>query len=291
MVLSQTRSITLLNDKMSLLRQKKMGNYLVIGFVSLLWLIPIIASLMTAFKTPQEFLVQKFWEFPNSGSTFFANLDEVLDLYRLHHFFLTSLFYAAVGGGFACIFGAMAGFSIVRLKPRYAFTLFFIIYSGTVFPFQMYLIPLFDLFNATELFDTKIGLLSVYIAICLPFSVFVFRGYYATIPQVIEDAAKLDGCGPYRSFCYIFLPQSKAPFAIVALFQMTFIWNDLLFGMVLTLSEEARPIMVALATMSGGRGGSETLLMTGVIFTSIPTILLFLALRKYFIKGMGQILS
>jgi multiple sugar transport system permease protein len=150
----------------------------------------------------------------------------------------------------------------------------------------MYLIPLYKVFNTIGLYDTKIGMILFYAAICIPFSLFVYRSFYITIPQSIEDAAKIDGCGPMRSFLFVFLPQSVAPTAVVALFQMTWVWNDLLFGMVLTRSESVRPIMPALAQMSGYGGVSYPLILTGVIFTSLPTVILFVALRKHFISGM-----
>jgi multiple sugar transport system permease protein len=89
-----------------------------------------------------------------------------------------------------------------------------------------------------------------------------------------------------RTFFSIFVPQSLAPTAVVALFQMTWIWNDLLFGMVLSRTQNIRPIMVALATMSGYGGGNIPYIMTGVIFTSLPTVLLFVALQRYFISGL-----
>lgn len=127
----------------------------------------------------------------------------------------------------------------------------------------------------------------LYAAMCVPFSLFVYRGFYTTIPKEIEEAARLDGCSSLKLYLYIFLPQSIAPTAVVALFQMTWIWNDLLFGMILTRSQNTRPIMVALASMSGPSGGTIIpYSMAGAIFTSIPTILLFILLRKYFISGM-----
>jgi multiple sugar transport system permease protein len=212
----------------------------------------------------------------------------VLKIYRLHEHFLNSLLYALAGAGIAIAVSSMAGFSIVRLKPRFFFLLFLVVYSGTLFPFQMYLIPVYKLFNRLGLYNTRIGLVLIYAAICTPFALFVYRGFYTTIPKDVEDAAKIDGAGPVRTYFSIFVPQSLPPTAVVALFQMTWIWNDLLFGMVLSRTQNIRPIMVALATMSGYGGGNIPYIMTGVIFTSVPTILLFVLLQKYFIKGMAM---
>lgn len=269
---------------------KKILLYILVVLLVLFWLLPVWTTFLVSFKSADDFLDQKFYQLPKTIS-FVDNLKDVLVRYNLHKHFLNSLLYATVGTGIAIITASMAGFSIVRLRPKFNFLLFIIIYSGTLFPFQMYLIPVYKLFNSIALYDTRIGMILIYAAICIPFSLFVYRGFYTTIPKEIEDAAKIDGCGPLKSFIYIFLPQSIPPTAVVALFQWTWIWNDLLFGMVLTRSQEVRPIMVALASMSGYAGGAIPLIMTGVIFTSVPTILLFVLLRKFFISGLALSIS
>ena len=209
----------------------------------------------------------------------------------VHEHFFSSIIYSAFGAVMAIVFASMAGYSIVRLKPKFNFLLFLIIYSGTLFPFQMYLIPLYKMYNSIGLYNTRAGMILIYGALCIPFSLFVYRGFYVTIPKEIEDAAKIDGCGPLRAYFSVFLPQSVAPTAVVALFQMTWIWNDLLFGMVLSRTKDIRPVMVAIASMTGRAGGLVTIIMTAVLFTSIPTILLFILLRRHFISGMAMSIS
>ena len=265
---------------------RKIPTYLILIVLVLLWLLPVWTTFLVSFKSSQDFMAQRFYNLPTKVS-FLDNFRNVMKTYRLHEHFLNSLVYAAAGGAIAIAVSSMAGFSIVRLKPPLFFLLFLLIYSGTLFPFQMYLIPVYRLFNVLGLYNTRIGLILIYGAICTPFALFVYRGFYTTIPKEIEDAAKIDGAGPVRTYFSIFVPQSLAPTAVVALFQMTWIWNDLLFGMVLSRTQNIRPIMVALATMSGYGGGNIPYIMTGVIFTSLPTILLFVALQKYFIKGMA----
>ncbi|MDZ7837382.1 MAG: carbohydrate ABC transporter permease [Actinomycetota bacterium] len=249
------------------------------------WLLPVFSIVQAALKSPQEFNATSFFQFP-SKITIVENFKMALKQWRLQEHFLNSFIYALVGGLIAIITASMAGFSIIRLRPRFNFPLFLLIYSGTLFPFQMYLIPLYRIYNSIGLYNTKLGMILIYSALCIPFSLFVYRGFYTTIPKEIEDAANLDGCSTFQLYYYIFLPQSIAPTAVVALFQMTWIWNDLLFGMVLTRTGNARPVMVSLASMSGVSGGIIPYIMTGVIFTSLPTIVLFVLLRRYFISGM-----
>ena len=264
---------------------RRLPLYIVLIALTVLWLLPVVSSFLVSMKSSPDFVSQTWADLPTKFF-FFQNLATVLREYRLLDNLASSLIYATVGTVVVVIAASMAGFSIVRLRPKFNFLLFMIIYSGTLFPFQMYLIPVYRMFNTLGLYDTRTGMVLVYAAICVPFSLFVYRGFYTTIPREIEEAAKLDGCGPVRSFVEVFLPQSVPPTAVVALFQATWIWNDLLFGMVLSRTEYVRPIMVAVATMTGYGGGNIPWIMTAVIFTSIPTILLFVFLRRFFIKGM-----
>ena len=271
------------------MRNRYLSNIIML-FLCFLWLTPITTTLLVAFKSRTEYLNQKFYELP-SAFGFFENLINSLESYRIHHHIGNSLFYAVTAGSLSIIFGAMAGYNLSRIKPKYNLLIFFIIYLGTVFPFQMYLIPLFKYYDKLNLYDTKTGMVLIYTALCIPFSLFVFRGYYNTMPKEVEEAAKIDGCGIYKTFLFIFLPNSIAPIAVVALFQMTFIWNDLLFGLVLSMSPDVRPVMVAVASMSGRSGGTMPWIMSTVILTSLPTILLFYLLKKHFITGMQMLLK
>ena len=264
---------------------KKIPLYTVLVVLTLMWILPVWTSFLVSFKSSPDFVSQNFYQLPTKF-WLFQNLRVTIDQYRLSAHFFNSLIYAVCGTVVVIVTSSMAGFSIVRLRPKFNFLLFLIIYSGTLFPFQMYLIPVYRVFNALGLYDTRTGMILIYSAICIPFSLFVYRGFYTTIPREIEEAAKLDGCGAVRSFVSVFLPQSLPPTAVVALFQATWIWNDLLFGMVLSRTQNVRPIMVAVATMTGYGGGNLPWIMTAVIFTSIPTILLFVFLRRFFIQGM-----
>lgn len=264
--------------------------YTALVLLAIIWILPIAASLLAAFKTPADFGSHKFYELPTSFGLI-GNLRDVFEVYRLHDHFLSSMYYSIAATFLAIIFSSMAAYSLIRLKPRFSFLLFIIIYSGTIFPFQMYLIPLYKTFNNLGLYNTRLGMILVYTALVIPFSLFVYRGFFTTMPRSIEEAAIIDGCSSTGIYLKICMPQAFAPTAVIALFQMTWIWNDLLFGMILSKSVAIRPIMVAMATMAGIGGGSIPRQMTGVLFTSIPTVILFISLQKYFIAGNSTVSS
>ena len=261
--------------------------YIFLIFLCAVWLLPIISTVMVAFKTPAEYLNTKFYELPK-GFEIFNNLKEVFTYYRLQINFFNSFIYALCGVAFCVTLSSSAAYAVTKLKPKGSFFIFLVIYSGTVFPFQLYLIPLLRTYNALNIYNTKFGMILLYSAICTPFATFLYRGYFLSLDDQIMQAAMIDGCGPMGIFLKIYCPQLKSPTAVVALFQGMWIWNDLLFGMILSSSERVRPIMVAVAQSTGTGGGKIPVMMAGVVFTSIPTILLFVCLRKYFIKGFSM---
>ncbi|NSW75168.1 MAG: carbohydrate ABC transporter permease [Candidatus Atribacteria bacterium] len=258
---------------------------IVLGF---LWILPIWPTVLLAFKSNQEFGIQRFWQLP-SQNFFGPNLIKAWNQAKLGRYFINSLIYGLLGAWGAIFLSSLASFSIARLKVKGAFGWFFVIWSGTIFPFQIYLIPLFKMYISTGFYDTFLGMSLFYIAICIPFCTFIFRNYFLTLPGEVLEAAKLDGCSNFKVYWKIYLPLSRSAVAVLFLFQFTWIWNDLMFGMVLTRSASVRPIMVGLAQLQGFRAGSGTdipSLMAGALMASVPTILLFALLQRYFIEGM-----
>jgi multiple sugar transport system permease protein len=255
--------------------------------LTILWLLPILSSLILGFKTSNEYLTQNFWEMPRTWAIF-ANVTNAWVKSHLGANFINSLFYGIVSACGAILLAALASYSLVWFRPRFGFLLFLVIWSGTIFPFQMYLIPLFRMYLSLRLYDTRIGMCLLYVSIAIPFSVFVFRGSFSTIPKEIGEAARLDGCTSMGVLWRFILPLSKASVAVLFLFIFIWIWNDLLFGLVLTKSTTSRPVMSALSQLIGAYTGGTNypILMAGTLIVTLPVIVLFIALQKQFIQGL-----
>ncbi len=253
--------------------------------ITLIWILPLGILLMNSFKTAQDYTLGSSLNWPQT----FNLLTNIQDAWGkgLGPGFVNSLIYGVLGAVGAVFCAALAAFGIVRLKiPRGLFW-FLLLYSGTVFPFQMYLIPLFNLYLNTQLYDTRLGMLLFYIAICIPFCVFVMRGFFLTVPWELQEAATLDGASSWGVFWRLMMPLARAPLILLLLIQFSWIWNDLLFGLILTKSDTVRPIMVTLVGMQGIYGAtSAPTIITAALIASLPTLLLFLFLQRYFIQGL-----
>jgi len=255
--------------------------------LALVWLLPLWLLVITPMKSTPEYTDKSQWALPTHPLRLFSNLRTAWDSAGLGAGFVASLTYGLTGAALAILFGSLGAYAITRLGVRLGFWWFILVFSGTIFPFQMYLIPLFNLYTRTGLYDTWIGMALFYTAIAIPFCLFVLRGFFSTIPQEVQDAARLDGASDFRIYWRIFLPLARGPIAVLLLFQFTWIWNDLLFGLVLSTSDGVRPITPSLLGLQGVYANSgPPVVLAGALIGSLPTVVLFLFLGRYLLRGL-----
>jgi len=123
-----------------------------------------------------------------------SNIRSAWDSAGLGQGFLNSLIYGVVGAAASIVIASLAAYGIVVLRIRGGFTIFMVIYSGTVFPLQMYIIPLFRMYNSLHIYNTRWGLLLFYTAISVPFCTLVLRGFYSTVPSEYRNRPMVGGC-------------------------------------------------------------------------------------------------
>jgi glucose/mannose transport system permease protein len=119
----------------------------------------------------------------------------------------------------------------------------------------------------------------------IPMSTFIFKTLYDDIPESLLEAARLDGAGTWKIYRRIILPISGIPFIIAALLQVTIIWNDYIWGLILTTGEANHPVTVTLANLKGSFVAKWNLQMAGALWVALPTMVIFILLGKYIIRG------
>lgn len=255
--------------------------------LAIVWLVPFWILIITPMKSFSEYASASQWALPRNPLEIFHNIVVAWNSAGLGPGFVASLIYGVVGAAIAILCGALGAYAVTRLPVRGPFFWFMLVFSGTIFPFQIYLIPLFKMYTQVGLYDTRLGLILFYSAIATPFCLFVMRGFFSTIPREIEDAARIDGARSFRIWWQMFMPLAKGPIAVLFLFQFTWIWNDLLFGLVLSTSNGIRPIMPSLAGLQGSYSQSgPPVVLAGALVASLPTIILFLFLGRYLLRGL-----
>lgn len=258
----------------------------VLLILAAVWILPLYLILINASKTTEGYQSSERYA-PASEFALFDNISAAWNAAKLGQAIGSTALYAIVGAALAVALSAMAAYAIVSLKIRWGFFWFLVIYAGTIFPFQMYLSPLYTMYVKNGLYNTHHGLLIFYTAIAIPFATFIIRNHFVSVSPDLGEAARLDGVSALRVLLQIFAPLSVNAFATVFILQFTWIWNDLLFGLTLSRSENIRPIMTALAALHGqfARTGPPVAL-AGALLVSIPTFVLFFAVQRVFVRGL-----
>lgn len=265
----------------------RIARYVILGVLGVIWLLPIYLLFANASKSNANFSGSHLWSAGTVGD-FVANVVAVFTTTNVAGGFGVSIVYAIIAPVVAVVLGAFVGFAVIVLKLKHGFAWFFVVFCGTIFPLQMMVIPWFSFSANTGLYDTVIGMIIIYSIVCLPFSAFVMRNFFAGIAESVFEASVVDGAGVWRIFTRIYLPMSTSALVVVFILQATWVWNDFLVSLILTQST-ARPVMPLLNALQSteGAGPGYTVTLTAAILVSVPTAALFLFTQRFFQKGLA----
>lgn len=269
--------------------QRAGGRWLLlpIAVLTLAFVTPFYYLVVTVFKTSEEYAQSGVLELPQSLLPIFDNIMQAWTIASLGPASFNSLTYGLCGAGLAVAFAAAAAYGMTRLHLLGANGWFMLIFTGTLFPFQMYLVPLLFGYQRLGLVNNWFGMLLVYVAICIPFPLLVLRNSFSGISREVDEAARIEGASEGRVFISMIVPNATGPLIALFLLQFTFIWNDLLFSSILANGIEVRSVMVALQSLQGTYSTlGPNVVITAALISSIPTVLLFIVLRKYFMAGL-----
>ncbi|NDJ76630.1 MAG: carbohydrate ABC transporter permease [Chloroflexi bacterium] len=252
--------------------------------VTLLWLLPLFATVLTSFRTMDDITVNGFWSIPERFTVDkFTQAWDQADIrrYLINSFIIT--IPALVGMLFL---SSMSAYALARYRFRGNRFIYFTYVAGMMLPFQILLLPVFRLANELKIYNTHGALIMIHTAFQLGFCTFVLRNFMRTVPGEILDAARVDGCGEFRIFLQIMLPLSLPSLAAVATLEFTWVFNDYLWALFLLSEQQLQPITAGLATLQGQYHADWPLITAGALLATLPTVFLFIFLQRYFIQGL-----
>lgn len=251
--------------------------------IGVLFFMPIYAMVVISLKTTRE-LIYSPLAFPKS--LYLQNFKDAWKLLRLGTVYKNSLIVASVSVIIRILLASMASFTLakrVNLVNRFLYVLFL---SGLMIPIYTVLVPLLRLIKNLGLMNSHLGLIVVYIAMGMPFAVFMLTGFVKAIPDELLEAAVLDGCSVYRTFWTIVFPLLKS--AVTTLFILDFlsVWNDFLLPM-LTLSDNSlKTVTVVMYNFYGEFGSRWEMTFAGYTLAIIPIVIVYLLLQKNIVEGI-----
>lgn len=180
---------------------------------------------------------------------------------------------------------SLAAYAFARLSFPFKNTLFILILAVLMVPSQIVLIPTFVIMRTFDWLDTFYALIIP--GIFSAFGVFLLRQFFMTLPKEIDEAAKIDGCSYFGIYWKMILPLSMPGLVALAIFTSLNSWNDFLYPLIMTNTDQMRVLSVGIATFQGEYVTDYPLLMAGAVLSALPMIIVFLFFQKYFIQGIA----
>lgn len=258
--------------------------FVILVVLALMFLLPMVGVLLSSVKTTREIALGQLWSMPQA--LFMGNFVEVLGNPAVHRYFLNTLIVTVPGTIASTALGVLAGYVFAKLPFRGSNALFLAVIAGMFFPPQVILVPLFRLFNGLGLIDTLWPVFIVHTALGIPICTLLMRNFFATVPTALREAAILEGANEWQVLTKVVLPLSLPALAVLATLQFTWIWNDFLWPLIFTQSDEMRTVMLGIVNLKGQYSVAWGVQGALSLVASLPTLIVFLFFQRFFIKGM-----
>ena len=259
-------------------------SYGILIVFSLVVLYPLLWMVLTSLKTLEEtFLVPPVWLPEKLSTEAFA---DIFVKYPLAAYFRNSVIVTIATTSVSVIVSCLAGYAASRSRSRMKKPFMTFLLVLQMFPAVMLLVPYYKMLTAYKLVDTLPGLILPNIAFTMPFCTWMMMGYFNTIPSELEQAAMIDGCNKYQSFFRVICPLTMPGVAATAIYSFIQVWNEYMFSQTLMKTETSKTLTVGIAQMVGEYRTLWNDMMAASVLTSLPLIIVFIFMQKYFISTL-----
>jgi glucose/mannose transport system permease protein len=259
------------------LRMLRYGAVLLAAFI---FLVPLCVALLGSLKSPAE--IATVLSLPSRP--YVENY--VIGWAQLSRSMFNSLAITIPAVILSVFVGCVAAFPLSLMSIKRSRFIYFFLLTGMFVPYQIVQIPLFFVMRIIGLYNTIPGLWLVHVAYGVPICTFFMRNFFATVPRSLYEAAQIDGCGPTGYFFKILLPASSSGLAALAIVQSRSVWNDLLFAVTLTNSNDTMPVTAKLNSFVGSIQVQYGPLMASTLISILPMLIAFLCFQRAFVRGL-----
>lgn len=267
------------------LRLGRTAAFLVLVFLSAVFLSPIFIVLQNSFKF--KFSISQTPFLPPDATTF-SGLENYVSGIRDTGFpaaFGWSLFVTVFSVAAIVVFTSMTAWYITRVRSTFSGVLYYLFVFSMIVPFQMVMFTMSKTANLLSL-DNPVGLIFLYLGFGSGLSVFLFSGFVRSVPLSVEEAATIDGCNTFQTYWRVVFPILKPTAITVAILNTMWIWNDYLLPN-LVIGSDYKTIPIAIQYLRGGYGSIDMgAMMAMLVLAIIPVVVFYLTAQKYIIKGV-----
>jgi ABC-type glycerol-3-phosphate transport system permease component len=254
--------------------------FLAIGLL-LFTIFPVVWMIITSVKNSRE-VFDSF--LPKTLDL--TNFPRVWEVMTFPRQFMNSIFVTAATVLIVVCVATLTGYAFARLVFPGRDIIFYIFLGSMMIPPQVILIPMFIFVRDIQLLNTLPGLVVSYLGGSIPFSMFLMRAFFKTLPSELADSARIDGCSEWRVFWNVYLPLARPGIATVTIFQFMATWNEFMFATTFISNPALKTIQPSLYTAVGRYATDWTALSAGLIMAIVPILAVYIALQSQFVKGL-----
>jgi len=254
-------------------------SHVLLSIWSIIVIVPFLWVVLSSFKTTKEILASPFslpahWSFDNYAH---AWTDA-----GIRQFFLNTVIVVGAALVLVMLLGAMCAYVLARFTFPGARFIYYLMLAGLTIPIFLAIVPLFSVLKNLGLINTLPGLIMVYVAFALPFTVFFLYAFFRTLPDDVYEAALIDGAGEWRAFFRIMLPMARPGIAAVAIFNFLGLWNQFLLPVALNTDQSRYVLTQGMASFASQAGYAVDFgaLFAAVVITVVPVLIVYVIFQR-----------
>ncbi|MYV52707.1 carbohydrate ABC transporter permease [Streptomyces sp. SID3212] len=255
------------------------------GALSLLWLVPIALVLVTSVRSFDDIAANGLGSLPHSFTL--GGFSQAWVDGGQGRALLNSLLVSVPTVLLSLALASMAAFGLARYDLPFRRTLLLLMLGGNLLPPQILLIPVSKISEALGLYDSLYALIGVQVGFGVGFYVFVLHGFMRSIPPEIQQAAVIDGAGPWQIYRRIIMPLTTPALAALGALSFTWIFNDLLWAITVLRTDTKMPITASLIGLQGQFVSMWNVIAAGSVIAAAPTVVVFLRFQRHFVAGLN----
>jgi ABC-type glycerol-3-phosphate transport system permease component len=261
---------------------------LILSFLCFITIAPFVWVVLTSIKPDSEIYTTNLQILPQQPTL--ANFDEVIRKgNQLPSYVLNTMIYSVATISIVCLFAAMAGYALALLKLPFAQLITNAILLVLSIPWIILIVPLLIFEFKLNIYNTRIGLILPYIALFLPVGIWIMRGTFTGMPSELGESARIDGASEFTVFTRVYLPLARGGLATVVLLTFIDIWNEVLLAAALVTKPQIANINTGLRILADeGQSFAFGTLSAVIIVAMIPTLLVFVFLQRYYVRGISE---
>jgi raffinose/stachyose/melibiose transport system permease protein len=263
---------------------QRLPGWAILALWTLVVFLPLYALFVSCFKTTAQIYANPIG-LPETWSL--SNFISAWEKASLGRNLINSLIVTVASVLFTIVVSAMAAYPLSRYRLAWNSPMLALFLAGIMLPIRLASVELFTLMKQLNLLDSLLGLVCVYVAIRIPFAIFIFANFMRTLPRELEEAARIDGANEFRILFDIILPVVMPAVSIVAIFTAIAVWNDFFFPLIFIFDDANKTVPLAITSFVGQFRTDWGMVFASLAISLAPVLAMYLMLARQIRDGVG----